>query len=89
MKSRYNDPRPSFDLGDQLLEKRAKNNLLFVSGRALLFVLFLMTKLNSTCANVLLGGRMNCKRGKSFEKGFVVEKVRVDLEFGGKRNMAF
>ena len=48
-----------------------------------------MTKLNSTCANVLLGGRLNCKRGKSFEKGFVVEKVRVDLEFSGMRNMAF
>jgi hypothetical protein len=55
----------------------------------LLFVLFLMTKLNSTCANVLPGGGLNCKRGKSFEKGFVVEKVRVGLEFGGKRNMAF
>jgi hypothetical protein len=48
-----------------------------------------MTKLNSTCANVLLGGRLNCKRGKSFEKGFLVEKVRVNLELGGMRNMAF
>jgi hypothetical protein len=55
----------------------------------LLLILFLMTKLNSTCANVLLGGRLNCKRGKSFEKGFLVEKVRVDLELGGMRNMAF
>ena len=70
-------------------EKKVKNNLLFVSGRALLFVLFLMTKLNSTCANVLLGGRMNCKRGKAFEKGFLEEKVPSDLEFGGMRNMAF
>lgn len=70
-------------------EKIAKNNLLFVWGCALLFILFLMTKLNSTCANVLLGGRLNCKRGKSFEKGFVVKKVRVGLEFGGMRNMAF
>jgi hypothetical protein len=48
-----------------------------------------MTKLNLTCANVLLGGRLNCKRGKSFEKGFLVEKVRMNLEFGGMRNMAF
>ena len=70
-------------------EKIAKNNLLFVWERALLLILFLMTKLNSTCANVLLGGRLNCKRGKSFEKGFLVEKVRVDLELGGMRNMAF
>jgi len=48
-----------------------------------------MTKLNSTCINVLSGGRLNGRRGKSFEKGFWVEKVRVNLEFGGMRNMAF
>jgi hypothetical protein len=48
-----------------------------------------MTQLNSICANILLGGRLNGKRGKSFEKGFLVVKVRVNLEIGGMRNMAF
>jgi hypothetical protein len=48
-----------------------------------------MTKLKSMCAHDLLGGSSVCSKGKSLAKGFTVEKVLLDLEFGGMRNMAF
>jgi hypothetical protein len=80
----------SFPATGRVFEKKIKNNLLFFLTCGLLFLLFLMTQLNSISANVLLGGRILCTWGKSFEKGLLVERVRrLNLEFGGMRNMAF
>ena len=55
----------------------------------MLFVLFLMTKLQNIGAIDLLGGSSIGKSGKSYEEGLLVEKVLLNLEFGGMRNMAF
>ena len=51
--------------------------------------LFLMTKLRTIGAIDLLGGSLIGKSGKSYEEGLLVEKVLLNLEFGGMRNMAF
>jgi len=48
-----------------------------------------MTKLKTMCTQNLLGGSSICSKGKSLAKGFTVEKVQLNLEFGGMRNMAF
>ena len=48
-----------------------------------------MTKLQTIGAIELLGGSSIRKSGKSSEEGLLVEKVLLNLEFGGMRNMAF
>ena len=55
----------------------------------MLVVLFLMTKLRTIGAIDLLGGSSIGKSGESSEEGLMVEKVLLNLEFGGMRNMAF